>query len=73
MHKKWQKIRLQNPRRTGRQLLGYLTDLAAFGLSAFVAFELRFDGTVPPQYLRLIGTAVCIWAAVSQLRLLLVQ
>lgn len=65
MHKKWQKIRLQNPRRTGRQLLGYLTDLAAFGLSAFVAFELRFDGTVPPQYLRLIGAAVCIWAAVK--------
>jgi FlaA1/EpsC-like NDP-sugar epimerase len=44
-------------------LLVYFLDLAAFALSAFLAFELRFDGAVPTQYFRPMVVALCIWAA----------
>jgi FlaA1/EpsC-like NDP-sugar epimerase len=37
--------------------------MAAFALSAFLAFELRFDGALPAQYLRPMVVALCIWAA----------
>src|SRR5579872_857907 len=54
--------RLGSAWRRGRRILGYLIDLTAFILAGLVAFELRFDGGLPPQYLRLAGTAICIWA-----------
>jgi FlaA1/EpsC-like NDP-sugar epimerase len=38
-------------------------DLAAFALSTFLAFELRFDGALPAQYFHPMGVALCIWAA----------
>jgi FlaA1/EpsC-like NDP-sugar epimerase len=44
-------------------LLVYFLDLAAFVLSTFLAFELRFDGAVPAQYFRPMVVALCIWAA----------
>jgi FlaA1/EpsC-like NDP-sugar epimerase len=49
--------------RIWRLLLVYFLDLAAFALSAFLAFELRFDGALPAQYLRPMVVALCIWAA----------
>jgi FlaA1/EpsC-like NDP-sugar epimerase len=39
-----------------------LLDLAAFTASAVLAFELRFDGVLPGQYLQPMGLALCIWA-----------
>jgi FlaA1/EpsC-like NDP-sugar epimerase len=37
-------------------------DLAAFALSTFLAFELRFDGALPAQYFHPMGVVLCIWA-----------
>ena len=51
--------------RAGRSFLAFSLDLAAFSLSAFLAFELRFDGALPAQYFRPMGVALCIWAAVK--------
>ena len=39
-----------------------LIDFAAFVLSGFFAFELRFDGTVPAQYFHTMEVAICIWS-----------
>ena len=63
MSAKWWPNRRQHLVVNLRRLLGYLSDLAAFALSAVVAFELRFDGALPPQYIHLMRTAICIWAA----------
>jgi FlaA1/EpsC-like NDP-sugar epimerase len=49
--------------RAGRSFLAFFLDLAAFFLSAFLAFELRFDGALPAQYFRPMGVALCVWAA----------
>src|ERR1035441_2365246 len=49
--------------RIWRLSLVYFLDMAAFALSAFLAFELRFDGALPAQYLRPMVVALCIWAA----------
>jgi FlaA1/EpsC-like NDP-sugar epimerase len=49
--------------RIWRLSLVYFLDLAAFALSTFLAFELRFDGAVPAQYFRPMVVALCIWAA----------
>src|ERR1039457_1845864 len=46
----------------GRRSIAYSLDLAAFALSAFLAFELRFDGALPAQYFHPMGVALCIWA-----------
>jgi FlaA1/EpsC-like NDP-sugar epimerase len=59
----WAGISGRENRRRGRRAFGYLTDLAAFFLAPFVAFELRFDGAVPSQYLHPMKMAVCILAA----------
>ena len=58
------KIARHEAQRTWRRsvVLFYL-DLAAFALSTFLAFELRFDGALPAQYFRPMGMAMCIWAA----------
>jgi len=42
--------------------IGFSLDLAAFVLSALLAFELRFDGALPAQYFRPMWMALCIWA-----------
>ncbi len=62
--------RLRNALRRGRRFLGYLLDLAAFSFSAFVAFELRFDGAVPSQYLHPMEIAVCIWVVAKSMAFL---
>ena len=54
--------RLHRARRIGRRLITYILDLAAFALSTFLAFELRFDGALPAQYIRPMEAALCIWA-----------
>jgi FlaA1/EpsC-like NDP-sugar epimerase len=43
------------------RVLVYLLDLAAFALSGFFAFELRFDGAVPVLYLHAMAVALCVW------------
>jgi FlaA1/EpsC-like NDP-sugar epimerase len=40
-------------------------DLAAFALSGFVAFELRFDGALPSRYGHPMAVASCIWLLVK--------
>src|SRR5580692_1997382 len=54
---------LNSVRRIGRQFIVYALDLAAFALSTVLAFELRFDGTLPAQYFQPMGVALCVWAA----------
>ena len=44
------------------RVLVYLLDLAAFALSGFFAFELRFDGAVPAQYFHALEVALCVWS-----------
>jgi FlaA1/EpsC-like NDP-sugar epimerase len=48
-----------------RRLVAYLNNLFLFALAAFLAFELRFDGALPPKYLHSMEMALCIWAAVK--------
>jgi len=55
--------RRHRAQRIGRRLIAYPLDLAAFALSTFLAFELRFDGALPAQYFHPMGVALCIWAA----------
>ena len=57
--------------RTVRRLLGYLLDLAAFSLCAFVAFGLRFDGRPPSQFIHPWVTATCIWAVAKSIAFVL--
>jgi len=40
-------------------------DLAAFALSGFFAFELRFDGEVPAQYFHAMEVALAIWVVAN--------
>jgi FlaA1/EpsC-like NDP-sugar epimerase len=44
-----------------RRVLVYLLDWAAFALSVFFAFELRFDGAVPAIYFHSMEVALCVW------------
>ena len=53
---------LSRARRIGRQFVVYSFDLAAFALSAMLAFELRFDGALPAQYFHPMEVALCVWA-----------
>lgn len=50
-------------RRMWRLFFVYFADLAAFALSTFLAFELRFDGALPAQYFRPMEMALFVWAA----------
>jgi len=47
------------------RLRGCSLDLAAFALSGFAAFELRFDGALPSQYGHPMAVASCIWLLVK--------
>jgi FlaA1/EpsC-like NDP-sugar epimerase len=42
--------------------LALLGDLIAFSLSALLAFELRFDGYLPPRFRHALWISLCIWA-----------
>ena len=55
--------RRHRAQRFGRRFIAYSLDLAAFALSTFLAFELRFDGALPAKYFHPMGVALCIWAA----------
>ncbi len=48
-----------------RRILSYFLDTAAFLCSAIMAFELRFDGVVPSQFLHPMGLAMCTWAGLQ--------
>ena len=50
-----------NAKRIRRQFLGYLFDVTTLALSGFLAFEVRFDGALPAQYLPLMESAIFIW------------
>src|ERR1039457_5759722 len=58
-------IRRYNMERIRRRSLAYSVDLVAFVCSALIAFELRFDGALPTAYIRPMGMALCIWAALN--------
>jgi FlaA1/EpsC-like NDP-sugar epimerase len=45
------------------KMIGYFLDGTAFGLSGFLALELRFDFAVPAVYLPQMQLALCIWIA----------
>jgi FlaA1/EpsC-like NDP-sugar epimerase len=47
------------------RVLVNLLDLAAFALSGFFAFELRFDGEVPAQYFHAMEVALAIWVVAN--------
>jgi FlaA1/EpsC-like NDP-sugar epimerase len=53
--------RWHRAQRIERWLMVYFLDLAAFAFSACLAFELRFDGVLPAQYLHPMISAMCIW------------
>lgn len=55
-----------------RRTLGYALDLAAFSLATVAAFELRFDGALPTQYLHPMALAVCVWAVAKTAAFILV-
>ena len=40
----------------------FFGDLIAFTLSAFLTFELRFDGILPSNYIRGFWISLCVWA-----------
>ncbi len=48
-----------------RRILSYFLDTAAFLCSAIMAFELRFDGVVPAQFLDPMEVAMCTWAGLQ--------
>jgi FlaA1/EpsC-like NDP-sugar epimerase len=39
--------------------------MTAFFCSGFLAFELRFDGALPAQFLHRVWTAMCVWAVLK--------
>ena len=51
--------------RIRRRLLAYSLDMTAFFCSGFLAFELRFDGALPAQFLHRVWTAMCVWAVLK--------
>jgi len=55
--------RMYRAQRIRRRSIVYSLDLAAFALSTFLAYELRFDGALPAQYFHPMSVALCIWAA----------
>ena len=63
MPQKAQSARRREAKHIWRRFALDCLDLAVFALSAFLAFELRFDGKLPAQYVYPMGVALCIWAA----------
>jgi FlaA1/EpsC-like NDP-sugar epimerase len=49
------------------RVLVNLLDLAAFALSGFFAFELRFDGAVPANYFHVMEVALGVWVVAKSL------
>ena len=45
------------------RLFAFLRDSVTLAFSAFLAFELRFDGAMPANYLHPLWIALCIWVA----------
>jgi FlaA1/EpsC-like NDP-sugar epimerase len=50
------------PERFPGWLLASVMDLAAFTICGLLAFQLRFDGSVPPVYVHSMRQAIYIWA-----------
>ncbi len=48
-----------------RQLLAYGLDLTAFAGSGLLAFDLRFDGEIPSQFIHSMWLAIGVWAIVK--------
>lgn len=49
--------------RLGWRLPASLGDFLGFSLSAFLAFDLRFDGAVPQKYRHALWISLCVWVA----------
>ena len=54
--------RRHRAQRIARYVVVYSLDLTAFVFSTIFAFELRFDGALPAQYLHPMRLALCVWA-----------
>ncbi len=52
-----------NHERLPERLLASVMDLAVFAISGFLAFQLRFDSTIPAVYGHSMRQAIYIWAA----------
>lgn len=63
--------RRNRARRIVRRLVAYLKNLAVFALSAFLAFELRFDGGLPDRYIHAMKVAICAWAIMKSFAFIL--
>jgi FlaA1/EpsC-like NDP-sugar epimerase len=50
------------PEQMPRRLLASIMDMAGFAVCGFLAFQLRFDGSVPPVYEHGMRYAILIWA-----------
>ena len=50
------------PQQVPRRLLASLMDMAGFSLCGLLAFQLRFDGSVPAIYAHGMRAAILIWA-----------
>ena len=55
-------VRRNSLNRLRRRFFNYLRNLLVFGLSTLLAFELRFDGALPPRYFHAAEVALCAWA-----------
>jgi FlaA1/EpsC-like NDP-sugar epimerase len=59
--------------RVRRRLLSHLLDVAAFVCSAFLAFELRFDGALPAQLFHPMLITIFIWAGLQSAAFIALQ
>src|ERR1700761_2605435 len=50
------------PGQMPRRLLASIMDMLGFAVCGFLAFQLRFDGSVPPVYEHGMRSAILIWA-----------
>ena len=49
------------------RVIGYFLDWAAFALSGYFAFQLRFDGAVPTDYFHSMEVAVVVWVVLKSI------
>ena len=50
------------PEQVPRRLIACIMDMAGFTLCGLLAFQLRFDASVPTIYMHGMGEAITIWA-----------
>lgn len=56
-----------------RRAVTYLLDWFACAVSGYLAFQLRFDGRVPAQYLQVMGSVIGIWTVTQAIAFVLAR